>query len=150
MSRRNTRAGKARRRAERQQRARGRRAGRGAGCGFHGRRGRLVLRGARPARSRAIPGAGGAAVPVLVPRGRRERRHLAGRVGLRDDPAGIEDSNEDLQQLVADVVDDARRRAGRDSLAIEWELSGDAPPGKTVQGMTAEADVTLPAALTPA
>jgi hypothetical protein len=65
-------------------------------------------------------------------------------VGLRDDPVGIEDSNEDLQQL----VDDARQRAGRDSLAIEWELSGDAPPGKTVQDMTAEAGVTLPAALT--
>jgi hypothetical protein len=51
--------------------------------------------------------------------------------GLRDDPVGVEDRNEDLQQLVDDLIEDARRWTDRYDLAIEWDLSGDAPAGKT-------------------
>jgi hypothetical protein len=65
--------------------------------------------------------------------------------GLRDDPVGIEDSNEDLQQLVNGIIEDARHWTDRYDLTIEWDLSGDAPAGKIVQDMAAEAGVNLPA-----
>lgn len=67
--------------------------------------------------------------------------------GLRDDPVGIEDSNEDLQQLIDDILDDARQWTDRYDLAIEWDLSGDAPAVKTVQDIVAEAGVSLPTAV---
>jgi hypothetical protein len=57
----------------------------------------------------------------------------------------IGDSNADLQQLVDDLVDNARQWTGRYDLTPEWDLDGDAPAGKTVRDMVAEAGVTLPA-----
>ena len=69
--------------------------------------------------------------------------------GLRDDSTGVEDSNEDLQQLNDDLIEDGGRWTDRYDLTIEWELSGDAPPGKTLHDMVAEAGVTLPAAFIP-
>jgi len=69
---------------------------------------------------------------------------------LRDQSVGIEDSNEDLQQLLDDIVDDARQQwTDRYDLTIEWELSGDAPTGKTVQDMVTEVGVTLPTTVMP-
>jgi hypothetical protein len=71
---------------------------------------------------------------------------------LRDDPMGIEDNNEDLHQLIDDLTDSARREWADPydlHLTIEWEITGDAPPGKTVEDMVAEAGVTLPTAITP-
>jgi hypothetical protein len=41
----------------------------------------------------------------------------------------IGDSNADLQQLVDDIVDNARQLTGRYDLTIEWDLDGDAPAG---------------------
>jgi hypothetical protein len=69
------------------------------------------------------------------------------RVGVRGDSVGTEDSNENLQELVDAIVEDARQWADRYDLAIEWNCSGDAPPGKTVHDIVTEAGVTLPAAL---
>lgn len=70
--------------------------------------------------------------------------------GLRDDPVGTEDSNVDVQQLIVDLLEDARRQwADRYDLSIEWELSGDAPRGKSVQDMLTELGVTLPGKLPP-
>lgn len=71
-------------------------------------------------------------------------------MGLRDDPVGTEDSNEDVRQLIEDLLEDARRQwADRYDLSIEWELSGDAPRGKSVQDVLAELGVTLPDKLSP-
>ena len=67
--------------------------------------------------------------------------------GLRDDAVSIEDTNDDLQQLVDDIVDDVRQWAGRYELSIERELGGDAPADKTIQDMIAETGVVLPAKL---
>lgn len=64
--------------------------------------------------------------------------------GLRDDSVGTEDSNEDVQQLVNDIVEDARRWADRYDLTIEWTLSGDTPRGKTIEDILRELSVTLP------
>lgn len=70
--------------------------------------------------------------------------------GLRDDPVGTEDNNEDVRQLIEDLLEDARRQwADRYDLSIEWELSGDAPRGKSVQDVLTELGVTLPGKLSP-
>ena len=69
--------------------------------------------------------------------------------GLRDDPVGTEDSNEDVQQLINDIIEDARQWTERYELTIEWTLSGDAPHGKTVQDTLTELGVTLPGKVTP-
>lgn len=68
--------------------------------------------------------------------------------GLRDDETGVEDGNEDVHQLVSDIIEDVRQSWGRRyDLALEWEIGGDAPAGKTVEDMIAEAGVTLPTTL---
>jgi len=65
--------------------------------------------------------------------------------GLRDDSMGVGDSNEDLADLVAKIVEDARHSwSDRFDLSIEWTLDGDAPPGGTVADAVAAAGVTLP------
>lgn len=70
--------------------------------------------------------------------------------GLRDDPVGTEDSNEDLRQLISDILDDARQQwVGRYDLSIEWTLDGDAPPGKSVEDVIAGLGITLPGKLIP-
>lgn len=72
------------------------------------------------------------------------------RWGLRDDPVGTEDSNEDVRQLISDIIEDVRCQwTDRHDLTIEWDVSGDAPPGKTVEDMLAELGVTLPEKVTP-
>lgn len=48
--------------------------------------------------------------------------------GLRDSSVGTEDSNEDVQQLIRDIIEDARRWTDCYDLTIERELSGDSPP----------------------
>lgn len=69
--------------------------------------------------------------------------------GLRDDPVGTEDSNEDVHQLINDIIEDARRWTDRYDLTIDWTLSGDSPRGKTVEDMLTELGVTLPEKVTP-
>jgi hypothetical protein len=69
--------------------------------------------------------------------------------GLRDDAVGTEDGNEDVQQLIYDIIEDARRWTDRYELSIEWELSGDAPHGKTVEDVLSELGVTLPETVPP-
>jgi hypothetical protein len=64
--------------------------------------------------------------------------------GLRDESVGTEDSSEDLQQLVADVISDARRWTDRYELTVAWTLRGDADAGKTVWDMVTELGVILP------
>lgn len=64
--------------------------------------------------------------------------------GLRDNSVGTEDSNEDVQQLIGDIVEDARRWTDRYDLTIEWELSGDSPPGKSIEDVLEELGVALP------
>ena len=71
------------------------------------------------------------------------------RVGLHDDAVGTEDSNEDVQQLIYDIVEDARRWTDRCDLTIEWELSGDAPHGRTVEDVLSKLGVTLPETVPP-
>lgn len=67
--------------------------------------------------------------------------------GLRGDDVGIEDSNDDLAELVSSVLQDLRQRAERDTLRLEWELGGDPPTGKTVADAVADGGVQLPHAL---
>jgi hypothetical protein len=69
--------------------------------------------------------------------------------GLQDDDFGTEDSDEDLRRLVSGIVDDARQWTGRYALTIEWDISGDAPEGQTVEDMIAETGVTLPEIIEP-
>ena len=69
--------------------------------------------------------------------------------GLQDDPLRISDTSEDLQQLVDDLIEDARSRwADHHNLAIKWEFDGNAPPGKTVHDIATAANVSLPAEVT--
>lgn len=67
--------------------------------------------------------------------------------GLRDDSVGVEDSNENLADLVADILEDLRSWTDRYSLRLEWDLSGDPPDNGTVADAVAEWNVTLPAVL---
>ena len=132
MSRRNSRAGKARRHAERQQR----REGAGSTVRPGGRRSHVL--DVELSRLHFLADEiGGECVTWFA------------EWGLRDDSTGVEDSNEDLQQLIDDLIEDAGQWTDRYDLTIEWELSGDAPPGKTVHDMAAEAGVTLPEAVIP-
>ncbi len=64
--------------------------------------------------------------------------------GLRDSSVGTEDSNEDVQQLIRDILEDSRQWTDRYDLTIEWELSGDSPPGKSIEDVLAELGVALP------
>ncbi len=54
-----------------------------------------------------------------------------------------------MEQLIHDILEDARHWTDRYDLTIEWALSGDAPPGKTVQDMLTEVGVALPEKITP-
>jgi hypothetical protein len=54
-----------------------------------------------------------------------------------------------VQQLIDDIIEDARQWARRYDLTIEWTLSGDAPRGKTVEDVLAERGITLPRKVTP-
>jgi hypothetical protein len=137
MSKRNSRAGKARRRGQaRRDAARAPERPSGiAGSGQEGRSGAPQVLEARLSRF-CFPG--------------DEEASWSAEWGLQDDPVGIEDSSQDLRQLVGDIVDDARSWAGRHGLVVEWDLSGDAPAGMAVQDMVAAAGVTLPPTISPA
>lgn len=64
--------------------------------------------------------------------------------GVRDDSSGVEDSSEDLAELVEGILEDARRWADRYSVRLVWTLEGDEPDGKTIADAVAELGVTLP------
>ncbi len=64
--------------------------------------------------------------------------------GLRDDAVDTEGSNEDVRQLIDDIIEDARRRADRYDLSIEWELSGDAPGGEPLKTCSANSASPCP------
>jgi hypothetical protein len=67
---------------------------------------------------------------------------------LRDDGSGIDDSgNPDLRSVVDGVIDYARSFSDRYDLTIEWTVSGDPPPGGTVQDAIAALGVVLPTRL---
>jgi hypothetical protein len=66
---------------------------------------------------------------------------------LRDSDIGIEESGEDLRELVSAVVADVRGWSLPRDLTLEWEIEGDVPAGKTPEDMVTEAGVTLPRTL---
>lgn len=138
MSRRNTRAGKTQRRAERH--ARNQRREQAAQAAVPAGRHRHVLEVELSRMYCPADELGGECVTWFA------------EWGPRDDLMGIEDSNEDLHQLVNDLITSARLEwADRYNagLAIEWEITGDAPPGKTVEDMVSETGLVLPTHITP-
>ncbi|MGH3423926.1 MAG: hypothetical protein ACRDO8_04305 [Nocardioidaceae bacterium] len=65
--------------------------------------------------------------------------------GLQDDDVGIEDTNEDLQELVDAITEDARSQwADRYDLTIEWTLDGDRPAQGSIAEAVAQSGIILP------
>lgn len=64
--------------------------------------------------------------------------------GLPDDSVGIEDSSEDLAELVAGVLEDLRPMAERHTVRLEWTIGGDRPDSTTIEAEIAGLGVQLP------
>jgi hypothetical protein len=64
--------------------------------------------------------------------------------GIRDGSMGIEESSEDVAELVACVLSDLRPMTDDYAMKLEWIVGGNPPSGKTVREEIADLSVRLP------